>query len=173
MAKVLMIVAQSGFRDEELFVPKEILEKAGHEVKVASITRAKATGSKGAIITPDMAVYEANADFFDCIIVVGGPGSPALSENMELRQLIIDANKKNKMLCAICLGPLSLARAGVLVDKKATVFPDKGAIAVLRECGAVYKSEPVIKDGRIITADSPSSADHFGAEIANALKAKR
>ena len=89
MAKVLMIVAQKGFRDEELFVPKEILERAGHDVKVASLTRQKATGSRGAVVQPDLAVYEANPDFFDCIVVVGGPGSPALSESAEGRELLL------------------------------------------------------------------------------------
>ncbi len=32
MKRVVMIIAQNGFRDEELLLPKEILEKAGIEV---------------------------------------------------------------------------------------------------------------------------------------------
>ena len=33
MAKVLMIIAPEQFRDEELFVTKEELEKAGHKIR--------------------------------------------------------------------------------------------------------------------------------------------
>ena len=170
MSKILMIIAQSGFRDEELFVPKEILEKEGHNVKVASLARTKATGSKGATVQPDIAVYEANPDFFDCIIIVGGPGSPALSEDGSVRELLTQANAKGKLLGAICLGPMSLAKAGVLTNKKATVFPDKSAISLLKQTGARYKSEPVVIDERIVTADCPESAAQFGIALAKILK---
>lgn len=170
MAKVLMIIAQNGFRDEELFVPKEVLERAGHSVKVASITRTKAVGSKGASVQPDMAAYEANPDFFDCIVVVGGPGSPALSENDAVLKLVSAAAKKGKVVAAICLGPMTLAKAGALMGKGATVWPDKGAIAVLRDNAARYKAEPVVVDGKVVTADGPQSAGAFGEEIAKLLK---
>ncbi|MDD5172404.1 MAG: DJ-1/PfpI family protein [Candidatus ainarchaeum sp.] len=170
MAKILMIVAQSGFRDEELFVPREVLEKEGHSVRVASITRAKATGSRGAVIQPDMAAYEANPEFFDAIVVVGGPGSPALAENEDVLKLLRGAAEKGHVIGAICLGPMAAAKAGVLADKRVTVFPDRKAINVLRENGAVYTAQPVIVDGNIVTADGPASAGQFGAELAKLLK---
>jgi protease I len=170
MAKILMIVAQSGFRDEELFVPREVLERAGHNVRVASITRAKATGVKGATIQPDMAAYEANPEFFDAIVVVGGPGAPALAESEDVLKLLREAAGKGHVIGAICLGPMVAAKAGVLANKKVTVFPDRKAINVLRENGAVYKAEPVVVDGKIVTADGPASAGQFGTEIAKLLK---
>lgn len=172
MSKILMIVAQSGFRDEELFIPREILEKAGHSIKVASITRQKATGSRGAAIMPDLAVYEANPDFFDCIVIVGGPGSPALARSDDVRKLLLGASAKSRLLGAICLGPMALANAGLLNGKRATVFPDREAIVLLRKTGAIYRAEPVVEDGRIVTADSPASAGRFGEALANLLKKK-
>ncbi|NYZ74584.1 DJ-1/PfpI family protein [Candidatus Micrarchaeota archaeon] len=170
MAKILMIVAQNGFRDEELFVPREVLEKEGHNVRVASLTRAKATGVKGATIQPDMAAYEANPEFFDAIVVVGGPGSPALAENEDVLRLLRDAAEKGRVIGAICIGPIAPAKAGVLAGKKATVFPDRKAISVLRENGAIYKAEPVVVDGNVVTADGPASAGLFGVELAKLLK---
>src|SRR5271157_4712977 len=146
MSRILMIVAQKGFRDEELLVPKEMLEKAGHTVRIASITRAKATGSRGLVVQPDMAVYEANPDFFECLIVVGGPGSPALADEDAVTELIRAMSRKEKLVSAICLGPMSLAKAGVLAGRKATVFPDRKAIVLIRECGGIYTTEPVVTD---------------------------
>ncbi len=170
MSKVLMIVAQEGFRDEELLVPKEILERAGHTVKVASISRAKATGSQGASVMPDMAAYEANPEYFDAIVVVGGPGSPALAKSKEVVGLVEKAHRKGSIVAAICLGPMTLAAAGVLSEKRATVFPSGEGIEALKNGGANYKEEPVVVDGKIITADSPQSAGEFGNAIAEKLK---
>jgi len=172
MAKILMIVAQSGFRDEELTIPREVLERSGHDVKVASLTRAKAQGSRGLSITPDMAVYEANPEFFEAVVVVGGPGSPSLAENEDVIKLLVSANQKGKLIGGICLGPMALAKAGVLTGKNATVFPDRKAISLLRETAANYRPEPVVEDGSIVTADGPQSAGKFGAALAEHLKKK-
>ncbi len=170
MSKVLMIVAQEGFRDEELLVPKEILEKAGHTIKVASITRAKATGSQGGSVMPDMAAYEANPEYFDAIVIVGGPGSPALAKSKEVVDLVENAYKKGRIIAAICLGPMTLAAAGVLSEKRATVFPSSEGKEALKDGGASYREEPLVVDGKVITADSPHSAGEFGNAIAEKLK---
>jgi protease I len=170
MSKVLMIVAQEGFRDEELLVPKEMLEKEGHVVKVASSNRSKATGSMGMTILPDMAFFEANPEYFDCYVVVGGPGSPKLAETKEVVELIANAYKAGKIIAAICLGPMTLAAAGILSEKVATVYPSKNGLDALRAGGARYKAEPVIVSGKVITGDGPQSAGNFASEIIKMLK---
>ena len=173
MAKVLMVVAQNGFRDEELIIPREMLEKAGHSVKIASVTRAKATGTRGAVVQPDMAAYEANPEFFDCVVIVGGPGSPALAERKEVLRLVEQANGLEKVVAAICLGPLTLAKAGVLSGRGATVFPDRPAIQALRNSGAVYWTKPVVRDGNIVTADGPQNAGAFGDTLLEVLRERK
>ncbi len=172
MAKVLMIVAQKGFRDEELLVPKAVLERDGHDVKVASLTRMKAGGVKGTTVQPDLAVYEANPEFFDCVVVVGGPGSPALADSPDVTELLIASSGMGRVTGGICLGPMALAKAGILAGKRATVYPDREAITLLRETAAAYKADPIVVDGLVVTADSPSSAAMFGSEISRLLKAK-
>ncbi len=172
MARILMIIAQDGFRDEELIVPREVLEKAGHSVKVASTSRAKARGSRGAVVSPDMAAYEANPDFFDAVVVVGGPGSKMLSEDGSVLRLVMQASERKKIVGAICLGPMTLAKAGVLSGRKATIFPEREAIGILRLNAADYVGGELVVDGTVVTADGPMSAGKFGAEIAAMLKGK-
>ena len=136
MAKILMIIAQHDFKDEELSIPKEMLEKEKHRIMIASTTRTPATGVSGKTVLPDLGIHEASPEFFDCFVIIGGPGSPALSQNAAVLNLIQQANKLNKTLAAICLGPMALAKAGVLNGKDATVFPDSKAIATLKQNGA-------------------------------------
>lgn len=173
MARILFVIAQKGFRDEELLVPREMLARAGHTIHIASLTRSKAVGSRGAVITPDMAMYEANPEFFECVVIVGGPGSPALSENEVVMGFVRAMDSSGKVVSAICLGPMTLARAGILAGKNATVFPDRKAINILRECGATYLMQPVVVDGRIVTADGPESAGPFAEELARLLAPMR
>ncbi|MFH1520988.1 MAG: DJ-1/PfpI family protein [Candidatus Micrarchaeota archaeon] len=170
MTKILMIVAQNGFRDEEFVVPKEILEHAGHKITVASITRTKATGMKGLVIQPEMSVFEANPEFFGAIIVVGGSGSPALAQSKDVTDVLMAANNKAKVIGGICLGVMALASAGILANKNATVFPDRDAIVHLKNNGARYTTDHVVIDGKIVTADGPSNAGKFGVAIAGLLK---
>ncbi|HID73356.1 TPA: DJ-1/PfpI family protein [Candidatus Micrarchaeota archaeon] len=169
MAKVLMIIAQEGFRDEEYQIPRETIEKAGHSVKVASITRSKATGKFGAVVQPDLAVHEANPEYFDAIVVVGGPGAKALADNAEVINLLEKANLKGKKICAICVAPMILAKAGVLSGKNATVFPDREAVAELRAGGALYREQNVVTDGNVVTAKGPEAAEEFGREVVKLL----
>jgi protease I len=65
---------------------------------------------------------------------------------------------------------MSLAAAGVLSNKSATVYPSPEGIEALKNGGANYKPEPVIVDGKIVTADSPQSAGQFGTAIIELLK---
>jgi protease I len=165
-----MVIAQKNFRDEELLIPKEILENAGHKVKIASLNRGSATGMLGAKVEAEFGVHEVNSDFFDAIVIVGGSGSPTLLESNDVIKLVRESAEKGKVIGAICLGPMVLAKAGVLVDKQATVFKTKEAIDLLKKNGAVYKEQPLVVDGKIITANGPAVADIFGKKIAEMLK---
>jgi len=172
MKKILMVVAQQGFRDEELIIPKEVFEKAGFQVMVASKSRTRAFGSKGASIMPDLAIHEANPDYFDALVIVGGPGSPILAEDKNVLSLINGAQEKGKVVGAICLGPMALARAGALSGKNATVFPDREAIRVLRDSGARFLDQAVIRDGKVVCANGPEAAGQFAQQIIDCLEGR-
>jgi protease I len=171
MSNILMIIAQKNFRDEELLIPKEMLTNAGHSVKIASLTRANASGMRGAQINPDMAVHEASPDYFDTIIVVGGSGSPALAQSNDVMKLLQGASSKGRLIGAICLGPMSLAAAGLLSGKKATVFKTEDSIQALKDGGATYTGEDVTVDGKLVTASGPHAANEFAKKIIEMLKA--
>jgi len=169
--KILMVIAQQDFRDEELFKPKEVFEGAGASVFVAAPRNETATGMLGGKVQPDFAISDVNASEFDAVVVVGGSGSPKyLWDDTQLRNLVRDAYAGGKVVAAICLSPVVLARAGILKGKSATVFPSSDAVAELKKGGAIYKDKSVVIAGRIVTGRDPASAEAFANAIVSLLR---
>lgn len=170
MKKVVMIIAQDGFRDEELLQPKEILERNGIGVKVASTSLSSAKGMLGAEVKPDILVSDINIRDFDAIIFVGGVGASQYWDDPVAHNLIEDAVNANRIVAAICIAPVTLANAGILKGKRATVWSSEAG--QLKSAGANYTGRPVEKDGNIITASGPTAAREFGDEIVRAINQK-
>lgn len=170
--KVVMIIAFRDFRDAEYFIPKEIFEKEGIEVKTASNKKGTAIGADGGEAEVEFLISEINPKEYDAVIFVGGPGALNALDNESSYKLARETIAENKILAAICIAPTILAKAGVLKGKNATVWSslfDKSPIKVLKENGANYIAEPVVRDGNIITANGPEAAKKFGEEISKAL----
>ncbi|WP_321431139.1 DJ-1/PfpI family protein [uncultured Methanolobus sp.] len=169
--KILMVVAQEGFRDEEFFEPREIFEDAGITITIASKTINEATGVLGRSVKPDIEIDKANIMDYDAIVISGGPGSRKLLwPDKNLRELVRDAFEQEKVVAAICISPVVLARAGVLEDKKATVFKDSESIKELKKGGAVYEDEDVIIFDNVVTGRDPASAEAFGEAVVETLE---
>ena len=168
MKKVVMIIAQDNFRDEELFQPKEILEQNGIEVKIASTSLNPAKGTLGGKAKVDILVQDIDIKNFAALIFVGGSGATQYWDDPLAHKLIKDALALDKVVAAICIAPVTLAKAGILKGRRATVFSSQAPL--LKANGANYTGSGVEKDGKIITASGPAAAKEFGEEIVKALK---
>jgi protease I len=165
--KALFVVAQTNFRDEEYFDPKNILEEAGILTATASISKGKATSLFGKQIPIGISISELNPDDYSAVIFVGGAGAKVYFENPTAHKIAQEMFNSGKIVAAICIAPTTLAKAGILTDKKATSFPS--AKDDLIASGTIFTGKSVEKDGSIITADGPGSAKEFGKEILKAL----
>jgi len=166
---ILMVIAPSDFRDEELFVPKEFFEKNGAEVVIASETKGTAKGMLGGTVSVDLSVSEVDISDYDAVVFVGGSGIELhkLYEADAYLKLAVDADSTEKVIGAICLGPMVPASAGILSGKDATVF--ESGISHITGKGANYTGEVVTRDGRIITGEGPHAAEEFARTVAGAL----
>jgi len=170
--KIIMIVAFRDFRDAEYFVPKEILEAAGAELKTASNKKGTAIGADGGDTEVDLLVSEINSVDFDAVIFVGGPGALDAFDNEDSYELARETVSQDKVLASICISPVILAKAGVLKGKKATVWSsalDRSPVKTLQNYGAIYQDQLVVVDGKIITANGPGAAEEFGEAIVKLL----
>jgi protease I len=170
MKTILMIVADKNFRDEELFQPKEKFEKAGFTVKVAAGSSGEAKGMLGGRVKPDLTLSGVVLSDYAAIVFVGGGGAAQYFDDPVAHKIAQDTAKSDKILAAICIAPVILAKAGVLKGKKATVWSTEGT--ELQTYGAKYTGERVVRDGNIITGNGPFSALPFAQEIINALQTK-
>lgn len=168
--KVALVIAPEAFRDEELFVPKERLEEEGAETVVASTKVGEATGMLGGKAIAQSTIKDLKSEDFAAIIVVGGMGSPEhLWSNSDLHKLLQAHVKADKPVAAICLSGAALANAGVLNNKKATVWECPESLEALEKGKANYVNQAVVKDGKIVTANGPEAAEEFATEIINQL----
>lgn len=169
---VAMIIAFKDFRDEEYFVPKGILEAAGAEAKTASSQKGTAIGADGGEVEVNLLVSEINPADFDAVIFIGGPGTLKYLENEDSYKVVRETVSQEKVLAAICIAPVILAKAGVLEGKKATVWSsslDKSAVKILEENGAIFQDELVVVDGKLITGNGPTAAKEFGETLVEIL----
>jgi len=166
-----MIIAHQNFRDEELLKPREILQQAGAEIIIASSSLAPARGALGATVKPDLLLKDVNPADYAAVVFVGGPGAKEYWEDQKAHEIARLALDKDRILAAICIAPVTLANAGVLKGKKATVWPSEAPR--LKAAGAIYTAQHVETDGPIITADGPESAAQFGRALLKALAESR
>jgi len=165
--KAVMIIAQSNFRDEELLKPKEVLEKNGVTVTIASSSLKEATGMLGAKAKPEILFTSINVADYDAVIFVGGSGASEYWDNATAHKIANAANNAGKIVGAICIAPVTLAKAGLLANKKSTTY--SSTMNDVKSAGAKYTGADVERDGNIITASGPAAAQKFGETIVKAL----
>jgi protease I len=74
-----------------------------------------------------------------------------------------------KIVAAICLSTVVLAKAKLLVDREATVYFLPQAIQELKAAGARYVKETLLIHDNIIMAEGPADSQRFGQAIRSAL----
>ena len=167
---ILMLVAQKGFRDEELLVPKKVFESEGAKVTLASKAPGECFGMLGARALSDLSISSAIPEKYDAVIVVGGAGSPEhLWNDPDTIHVVRQAASAGKVVAAICLSGAVLAQAGVIKGLDATVYETPESLAEMKKGGAVFKRADVVVSGKFITASGPHAADKFAQAIKNAL----
>lgn len=164
---VVMIIAQNNFRDEELTIPKDFLESKEVAVIIACSSKDPANGMFGKKVTPDKTIDEIDMKDFDALILVGGLGASQYFSDKRVHNLALQAYNSKKIVAAICLAPVTLANAGILKGKKATSF--NSVRRFITKSGAKYIEEPVVIDGKTITADGPEASLEFAQAIYSAL----
>lgn len=165
--KVLFVVADKNFRDEELFEPKSVLENYGVKISVADVSGKEARGMLGGRIEINITIEKVNVNDYDAIIFVGGSGSTIYWNNKIALNIAKESFLKGKVIASICLASGTLANAGIFREKNATGWPDTKKL--VEDNGGTYTGKDLEINGRVISAKGPSAAKIFGEAVAKAL----
>ncbi len=162
MKKFLVLVA-NGNETIEVLTVVDYLRRADIKVDIAS------TEEGLDLVTSHDVTYKADImfddikedDYFGLYIPGGTKGAYSLRDNDKVLDLVKRFNDEEKIIAAICAGPISLGKAGLSEGKNVTCYP--GFEDQLGNCN--YQEELVVVDGNIITGRGPAAAIPFAFEI--------
>ena len=164
--KILMVIANRDFRDEEYEIPYNYFLEKDIVVDVASTEKGDCVGMFGLQAVADRALSDVEVPEYFAIVFVGGKGARDLVGNKEILRILEEAKKQKIVVSAICIAPMILAQAGLLEGKKATVWDeDSNQRPILEQEGATFVDGDVVTDGLIVTANGPKSARPFAEEV--------
>ena len=169
MAKLLFIIANAGFQDEEFWIPYTVLSEQGHHCEIASWKGGKCRGAFWTTIKKSLTFEEVQASKYAMLIFVGWGG--AYEEYFQNEQYLHLA-REAKAIAAICIAPSLLSDSGLLKGKQATGWDDGfwTQIKYLEHNGVLFKDEEVDQDWNLITANGPAAATKFARTIADYLE---
>ena len=125
------------------------------------------------VIIPDITIEDVlvGLDMYKAVIFIGGGGASEYIDDDKAQGLAKMTLDKEKILGAICIAPMILAKAGLLQGKKATVWDgDQQQSSYFNHNGIEYTGEEVTVDGNIVTGNGPPAATAFGEKIASLLE---
>lgn len=163
--KALVILAE-GFEEIEAFTAIDVLRRANVQTDAAGLISKVVEGSHGIKTVADCTLGEINPDDYDIVILPGGEGYKNLMNSEKVLVVVKDFNRKKKLIAAICAAPAVLAKAGVLDDKIATIYPGmEGKLPKPRDA-------KVVVHGNIITSQAPGTAMEFALKLTEILAGK-
>ncbi|MDN7025583.1 hypothetical protein FGU65_11890 [Methanoculleus sp. FWC-SCC1] len=169
--KLLLVIAPEHYRDEELDEPARAFREAGVDYDIASTASGTCTGMLGGTAEAALALDCVDPGAYAAIVVVGGAGAPGhLWKNDHLISRVREFAAQGKVVAAICLSPVVLARAGLLKGRQATVYRTDVSVREMERGGAHLLDMPVVADMQYVTANGPAAAAAFADVILSKLE---
>jgi protease I len=167
MSKVLIFL-EEGVEESEFIYPYYRFKEAGFQVDICA-PRAKETylGKHGVPFRSEVSPEDVRIEEYDAIIIPGGRAPDRMRVDRAMVGIVRDAQRKGKVIAAICHGPQMLIEADVVRGRKATCW--KSVATDLRNAGATYLDAEAVVDGKIVTSRSPADLPGFCREALRLL----
>jgi len=166
--KKIAILVADGFEQVELSKPREALDHAGAVTQIVSPAGKKVKGWNhtewGEEMDVDVALKSADPGEFDALQLPGGVMNP---DHLRMDPAAVEFVKhffeSGKPVAAICHAPWSLIEADVVRGRRITSWPSLKTD--LRNAGAEWVDEEVVRDGNLVTSRKPDDISAFNREM--------
>ena len=171
--KRIAFLATDGVEQVELIEPKKNLEDAGATTEIISPKSGEIKAWKfkdwGDKLKVDKSLDQADPEDYDALVLPGGVINPDhLRMEPKAVQFVKDFARTGRTIAAICHGPWTLIEAGLVRGKKMTSWPSLKTD--LKNAGANWVDEPVVKDGNLVTSRKPDDIDTFSRAIMDSVE---
>ncbi len=167
--KTVLIPLSDGFEESEAVIVADLLRRADISVILAGCDTLEVKSARNITLICDKLLNDVNNNAIDGIILPGGiEGTKNLMRNIRVRELLIDMDRQNLLVAAICAAPTVLYAAGITGSRSITSHP-----AVANEFqGVSYREEKVVIDGNMITSRGVGTTIDFALTIVEYLSGK-
>jgi len=170
----MAILATDGVEQDELVGPRKFLRQRGAEATLLSPKghgiQAMQHHEKGDTIPFDRTLAEAESREFGAVLLPGGAmNADTLRMNEEARRFVREADRAGKPIAVICHAPWLLISAGLVKGRTLTGYHT--IQDDLRNAGAEWKDEEVVRDRNWATSRQPSDIPAFNRAFAKMLTA--
>lgn len=176
MKRILLLLAD-GFEPMEAAGFTDVFGWANldgeEKMEIVSVgLRSPLKATFGFSVIPDRILFEVDLDSFDAVAVPGGFEGAGFYKDAYAEQFL-DAIRhfeaEGKPVATVCVASLSLGKAGLIKNRRATVYHSIGGTRKeeLEAFGATFVDNAIVKDGNLITSTGPGT----GVEVAFELLA--
>ena len=172
---ILLVIPQNNFCEQQLRDLNTVFDSKLVRSVILSNSGQEAVGEMRTRLMPDGILVDWDKRFlpnkkFDAVVVVGGKGAKKLIWDDPILPLILtDHYRAGKVLGALGLSVVSLARAGLLAGQQTSAPNHKSCTQELKIAGAHIIDEPMTHSDQIVTARDDSSGKLLGKKILELL----
>lgn len=168
MALVAVILAD-GFEEVEAVTVIDVLRRAGIHVLVAGLQAGPVRSARDLRIVVDVDLEALWPKTLDMLVIPGGKeGVKTLGNDPRIRELLQTAAERGVTVAAIGSGPVLLAEAGLLANRRVTAIPSSRD----RLGPVIYEDTCVVEDGPVITGRGPGASLPFALAIVARLSGR-
>lgn len=167
MKKVALLLAD-GYEEMEMVTVVDVLRRGGLTVDLLTNQPSLETvGDHGLRIQADKQLSEIQLEDYQAVVTPGGlPGTQGLKADSDVLHFLQSAWQTGKVIASICASPMVLAAAGISQTEVGTCYPGCEAQVGYRR----YEDVPVVRQGRLLTAQGPACSLPFALSLLEMLK---
>jgi protease I len=166
--KKVVVLADDGYEDLELWVPYYRLLEAGAEVVLAAHEKRPYASKHTYPCEVDTTVASLNPDEFDAVVIPGGVQGPdRMRRHREILDFVKRMDESGKVVAAICHAAWVPISAKIVKGRRMTSFS-----SVRDDCinaGAEWIDQECVVDENLITSRHPDDLPAFCRAIVGAL----